>query len=661
MISLEDVVGLKYLGKWSWSPNGRFISYLWDDGGVVDLWMAEPGVSEPKRLTWAKKGVTDLSWRPGTGDLYFVEDGGLRRAAAAADEFHVQPLLHSAKSLQSLAWSPDGATLAFTREGRTWFYEPETQSYRELELPGSLIRAGRNFGTVLWSPSSRTFAYGFRDDETRRQFGVATRDGTVLWQSSFDVSAGRLAWLDDDTLYFALQGYLKESADFMSLSLSGEKPEVNLIRHIQGNGKVEIYFTDAYPSPDGSKVLFLLEDDGWAHHYLLDREDGSLKQLTFGQCEDFGYIGDAPMWWPDSGSFAFSSNRGSLGERRIFRYSLDMQSDHVLIDLPGTNTDLKVSSQGRLAFVHCDATRNMDLWVAGPNGENPSQVTFSMPPAWTRESQYEPEEVSFESNGGMRAHGYLMRPKDIAAGAKLPGLVWLHGGPIRQFRRGWHPLQTYAIYHAINQYLVQSGYVVLSLNYRGGIGYGREFRNALYHKIGIDDVADVANAGRFLKTLPFVDPDNVGLWGLSYGGFMTLHCLAQHPDVYKCGVNVAGMWNFVQYIKWFESWAGKHSCFFKIFLGGDPEESPEMHRQASPHTHVRGLRAPLLSVHGTMDANVDFEQVERIIEDCVEHGKYHEEICYPGELHTFVRRKTWLDAIPKIAAFLGRYLKKGSF
>jgi len=680
-ITLEDVLNIKYLGKWDWSPDGRYIAHISDDGGLHDLWLVEPGAGQPSKVTCAKRRVSDFGWSP-DGDLYFVQDGNLfrleepgkvLRTSAAPDPAFGQPsgpalhpalqlLFESKSAVSGLSWSPDGSLLAFARDSRVWMFSKADGRFTELSLPGKAAPAGEESGAVLWAPSSRKFAFSFRDEETYRQIGVAKPDGTVIWRSYFAGSAGALSWFDEDTLYFARPGASGTSADLYTLVLSGDKTEVTLLRRIEGNGRGPVFFTGALPSPDRTKSLLLLEDDGYAHYYVLDRSDGGIKQVTFGKCEDFAHASDTARWLPDSRSFLYASNRDSAGERHIFRHDLDTGKldtgkDEKIVGLPGTNSMVKVSPDGRIGFQHCDEFRNMDIWVAGPNGERPAQVTFSMPPAWTPENQFAPEEISFESAGGLAIHGYLMKPKDVPAGKRLPGLVWVHGGPVRQMRPGWNPLRSYALFHGFNQYLIHHGYVVLSVNYRGGIGYGRDFRQALYHKMGVDDVADVVGAGNYLKDLPYVDAGRVAIWGLSYGGYMTMHSLTQYPDVFKCGVNIAGIWDYPQWTRWADKRYGKGTGSFKVYLGGEPEGSPELYMQGSPRTFAKKMKAPLLNVQGMLDMNVDFQQMDRIIEDLVDLGKEFEVIYYPNEVHTFAKRKTWLDAMPKIQAFLDKHLK----
>lgn len=209
-------------------------------------------------------------------------------------------------------------------------------------------------------------------------------------------------------------------------------------------------------------------------------------------------------------------------------------------------------------------------------------------------------------------------------------------------------MQSYAVFHAYHQYLAHKGYVSISINYRGGIGYGRDFRNGLYHKMGVDDVTDVVFAGEYMKSLPYVDPDRVAVWGLSYGGYMTLHALTQYPEAFKMGINLAGIWDFSQWTHWVQSFRGTQGGLFTTFFGGTPEQSAHLYQVGSPCTYADQMNKPLINFHGTADANVDFEQMDRIVLDCVRLGKEYEAYYYPEEVHMFRWRATWVDAFEKI-------------
>lgn len=658
-ITVSDVLDIKHLGKWDWSPDGRYIAFIWDDGGLTDLWLVEPGTAEPEKLTSAKKGVSDFVWTK-EGDIYAILDGSLVRLGGPGLK-NVETLLEG-RSMGGLSRSPDGSYLAFSKGGAVWLREERTGRFIEFPLPQGAAPGRGPEGRVEWSPSSGRFAFTFRDQEDYHQICAVrvTPSGVKLeWRSHFTRSAGAPVWLEDDTLMYTQHTDGGLAAELWTVRFQGDgPPKPELLYRIEGSGRGTVMFPGGHLSPDRTKLLLMMENDGWAHHYILDLSTREVRQVTFGECEDIAHAGDSPKWLPDGSGFLYASNKDALDERHIYRYSLETGESVKIVGLPGTNSMVRISSDGRLAFQHCDEFRNGDLWVCGPNGENPVQVTFSMPEVWKPENQFEPEEVTFKSAGDLTIHAYLMKPKDIEPGRRLPAIVWVHGGPIRQMRRGWHPQRSYALFHAYNQYLVQEGYVVLSVNFRGGTGYGRDFREALYHKMGVDDVADIVAAADYLKALSYVDPEGVGVYGLSYGGYLTLHCLTQYPDVFRCGINIAGIWDEVQWTKWADKRYGKRAGLFKAFLGGEPEDSPELYRQASPKTFAANMKAPLLNVHGTADMNVDFQQMDSIIRDLVDLGKDFEVIYYPDEVHTFAKKKTWMDAMPKMKRFFDRHLKE---
>jgi dipeptidyl-peptidase-4 len=174
--------------------------------------------------------------------------------------------------------------------------------------------------------------------------------------------------------------------------------------------------------------------------------------------------------------------------------------------------------------------------------------------------------------------------------------------------------------------------------------------------MGIDDVVDVVEAGRYLKSLPYVDETKVAVGGLSYGGYMTLHSLTQFPDEFCMGVNLAGIWDFAQWTRWIQSRRGSQGGSFVNFFAGFPEENPHTYEVGSPYTYAKNLKRPLINLHGTADANVDFEQLDRIVLDCVKYGKNYEAYYYPKELHMFRWRSTWEDAFPKIEREFDKYM-----
>jgi dipeptidyl aminopeptidase/acylaminoacyl peptidase len=663
-LTLEDVLNIKYLGKFEWSPSGPDIAFIWDDGGVFDLFLQSSEGGAPRKISCAREEVADFSFNPVDGRLAFTQDGTVYSLLKGQGTPY--PWFRFNENVSSVAWSPDGMNLAMLREGKIAVLDAGKNMLKEFKVPGRVGAGGPDGKSLAWAPDGRLMAFAFADEKKDRFIGVCDLEGNLIYRTIGSHPAASPQWLDANTLYYAVLKERGTAAEFCTVEFEAQpggrvkagKP--NVFYSIQGDGRGNVFSTAAYPSPDGKTVLFLLENDGWLHLYAYYRATGEMRQLSTGAHEDFAYAGDEPSWAPDSRHAAFSSSNGDLHERHIWVVDVSTGAMGRRDDLPGTNGQAKWSPDGsKILFAHADVYRNLDLWVMDAGSPaNPRQLTYSMPANWTPANISVAEHVTYKGALDWDIHGFVTRPAEFDPSKKYPALVWVHGGPVRQMRQGFHPLHSYGVFHAFHQYLAQKGYVSISINFRGGTGYGRAFRTGLFHKMGVDDVTDVVNAGKYLKSLPYVDADRVAVWGLSYGGYMTLHSMTQYPDVFAMGINVAGIWDFTQWTRWVQSRRGSQGGLFVTYFGGFPEESPELYRIGSPYAYAENLKNPLINFMGTADANVDFEQMDRIVMDCVKLGKKYEAYYYPKEVHMFRWRQTWADAFPKIEREFEKHLGK---
>jgi dipeptidyl-peptidase-4 len=205
---------------------------------------------------------------------------------------------------------------------------------------------------------------------------------------------------------------------------------------------------------------------------------------------------------------------------------------------------------------------------------------------------------------------------------------------------GWH------------QRLADQGFVVLNVDFRGSYGYGRDFRTGNYLDVGVGDAADVIQGVEYLKGLGYVDTSRLGVYGMSYGGHMVLTLLTKYPDVFRAGINIAGVYDYqIELGPW-----PTRNPWMQARLG-PPERNPEAYRQASAINFIDNLTAPVLTLHGTADTNVTLLQSIKLVDDLLARGKTFEFELYPGEVHFFGRRRSWVDAFGKMEAFFERYLR----
>jgi dipeptidyl aminopeptidase/acylaminoacyl peptidase len=226
----------------------------------------------------------------------------------------------------------------------------------------------------------------------------------------------------------------------------------------------------------------------------------------------------------------------------------------------------------------------------------------------------------------------------------------MHGGPVRQMLAGWHYMDYYSNAYAMNQYLASRGYVVLSLNYRAGIGYGLDFREA--DGIGASGAAeynDLLSAAELLRQRPDVRPDAIGLWGGSYGGYMTALGLARNSDLFAAGADLHGVHD------WHHWTLGERDEHPLYILDTEPAVLAAA-LAASPIASIEHWRSPVLLVHGDDDHNVAFSETVRLAELLRAHDVPHEELVFPDEIHGFLRHASWIRTYEATAAFLDRRL-----
>jgi dipeptidyl aminopeptidase/acylaminoacyl peptidase len=263
-----------------------------------------------------------------------------------------------------------------------------------------------------------------------------------------------------------------------------------------------------------------------------------------------------------------------------------------------------------------------------------------------------PQQVVFRSEDGLTLHGQLFLPRNLQE--KVPGLVFVHGGPIRQMVLGFHYMDYYHNAYAKNQYLASRGYAVLSVNYRLGVMYGRAFReapNSVWR--GASEYKDVVAAGQYLQSLPEVDGHKIGLWGGSYGGFLTAMGLARDSTLFKAGVDYHGVHDWSVFLT-------ERPYFGNLALKPpDQEAAVKLAWESSPDAYMSTWTSPVLLIHGDDDRNVPFTQTVDLVQRLRAQHVGFEEMIFPDEIHGFLMWKTWIKAYGATADFFDRTLKQG--
>lgn len=667
-LTLDDVLDVTYPGAPSWSADGAFLAYTVHEKAEQTLYLADAREDDPQPDALdLSGGVSAFAWapEPAPGRIAVVTtDGELLLHNAHTD---TTELLGGDVAGDDLAWDEAGDRLAAYRNDRPCVFDLADGGDRVVDAPERGRFLGE--GSMLAFDGDR-LAFRFEDNGSKGvgvvDLGVGEgadpADTRLLWRTNEPASCHSPAWLGDGRLLFDRNDANGTVREIVAVDPDGGDRAV-LVRETDDRGTVSRGRPTV--SPTGDRLAMALPFDGYDHVHVVDAESGDRRQITEGSFEDKGDASARPRWLDDD-TLVFASNREDLGWRGIFAVSADGGEAVPLVTTPGTNVHPRPSPDGeRLAYVHAgrdvateirvvelaevtgDTTGGVGLGRADDASPDDAGTRFtrSAVAAWPVDP-VDPELVRAEGPDGVTVRSYLLDPRETGAvdddATDLPLVVWVHGGPMRQMRDGWHPGRSYGLAYSAMQYFAQQGYVGLMVNYRGGIGYGREFRQALAGSRGREEMDDIVAATAAAQDLPYVADDRAGIWGLSYGGYATLQLLGTHPGVFDVSVNLAGLADLELYRDWAEE--TKYPAIASaqtVRLGGEPWEAPDAWAEASPVTHFENYEAPLYSYHGTGDRYVNVAQQDLVVDELVGSDvEFHFEY-YPDENHVFGDRAVW--------------------
>jgi dipeptidyl aminopeptidase/acylaminoacyl peptidase len=303
----------------------------------------------------------------------------------------------------------------------------------------------------------------------------------------------------------------------------------------------------------------------------------------------------------------------------------------------GLETEAAPLASGRqVAVFYADARRPRAVALVPAGGGAARVIENNLSGDFPSAAHVVPESVVLKAEDGLLFHCQIFVPKDVRPGEKRPALLFTHGGPIRQMLLGYHYMFFYHMAYAVNQYFADRGYVVISVNYRSGIGYGRDFRLAPNRGAGgSSEYQDVLAAARYLQSRPDVDPERIGLWGLSYGGLLTALGLSRNSDIFKAGVDIAG-----------------------VHLWGNSLDTASTAFKASAVATIDLWKSPVLLVQGDDDRNVAFNQTTGLVQLLRARNIPHELIVFPDEVHDFLVFAKWLRVFHAAEDFFQRKLGK---
>jgi dipeptidyl aminopeptidase/acylaminoacyl peptidase len=668
--TLEQVMSAPFPSNLTAAKKSNRIVWTLDQEGRRNIWVAEGPGFIARQLTKYNdddgQELSSLSFSADSNTIVYVRGDG-KNAAGQVPNPTSNPS-GTEQTVCNVAWSggdpkrvdaghsPDissRGTIAYVKDGQIWLAPQDG-----VAKPQQLVVRGQNF-SPRWSPDGTRLAFvSARSDHAFiGVYDAAAK--TVQFMSPSVDSDGNPAWsLDGKRIAFvrrpaeprdAPQGYfiapdkIHPWAIWIADASTGTAKEIwhstptpqESFPHMaeETGGGVINWVAD-------NQLVIASEEDGWQHLYALSAEGGSPKLLTPGNCE-------VEQWsfTPDKKSVLFNSNCGDVDRRHL--WFVDTTSarptGHQLTSGEGIEWS-PVSVGGDIAYIGSDATHPAQVSHANvPQNRDTALAPELLPRDFPSSRLVTPQQAIFKSADGIELHGQVFVPSGLKPGDKHPALIFLHGGPVRQMLLGWHYMYYYSNSYAMNQYLASRGYIVLALNYRSGIGYGRALREAPGRAgRGATEYQDVVAAGKYLQSRSDVDAKHIGLWGGSYGGYLTALGLGRNSDIFAAGVDMHGVHDWPT-----DNWDGKNI----------PSELNKLAHDSSPVTAVNTWKSPVLFIHGDDDRNVYFTQTVDLVARLREKGVEIEQIIFPDEVHDFLLHRNWLAAYHATSDFFDRHFK----
>jgi dipeptidyl aminopeptidase/acylaminoacyl peptidase len=355
----------------------------------------------------------------------------------------------------------------------------------------------------------------------------------------------------------------------------------------------------------------------------------------------------------DGATVVYASNAGDIDRRHLWRLRPADGSPEELTSGTGIETQPAVLADGTsIAFLRSDARIPAHAALLQPGQPAADFTAEGLPEDFPAAALVTPISVELPERAGVSAHAQLFLPAAATAGVRHAAVIFIHGGPIRQMLAGWHYRGYYSNAYAFNQYLANRGYVVLALNYRAGIGYGLDFREADgIGAAGASEYNDLLAAADYLRGRSDVDPARIGLWGGSYGGYLTALGLGRNSDLFAAGVDLHGVhdWHHADLAE------RGNAPFYALDA---PPAVLQTALAASPISSVASWRSPVLLIHGDDDRNVAFSESVRLAESLRKQGVDYSVLVLPDEIHSFLRHASWVHAYTATASFLDARLAR---
>jgi len=662
------------------SNDGATVVFVRGHTANREGWIANPG-ADPRgieRAIWAARTAGGPSWRLAEGSnpqlspdgrwVAFAKEGYIYRVPVAqgprrnAIDKGEKPFIRIWGTNTNPVWSPDGTKLAFisnrtehsfvtvydTRTKKITYMSPSVDwdSSPTWSPDGKRLAFIRRPGTPFGQQSQSGVgglgnppgvAFNPNNPQGRGGFGRGGgRGGVPPPQTPTEQGRGGRGGAQTGTPPAPRPGLTTATfAGGHNLSFWVAETSTGDAKELWHNAAADKTFTNINTIAwAGDRVIFQVEPEEWTRYYSVGVDGGSAPvSLTpqEGQIETMALSSDGRYLY-------YGTNAGDIERRHIWKVPTAGGDPVQITKGDGIEHDPVVLASGKtLAVLSADAKRPQSVGIVADATGDQRVIFPTLPKEFPIADEVVPQLVMTKAADGLDIHNQVFVPKDIRPGDKRPAIIFVHGGPIRQMLLGYHYMEFYHLAYAINQWLSTQGYVVMSINYRGGIGYGKSFRTAPNTNArGNSEYQDVVAGAKYLQSRPDVDPKRVAIWGLSYGGLLTAQALARNSDIFVAGIDLAG-----------------------VHLYGSNLDPENLAYQSSAISAIDKWKSPVLLIQGDDDRNVNFAQTVGLVDLLRAHDVPYELIVFPDDVHETLLYKRWLYTFDRFEDFLNRHLGQG--
>jgi dipeptidyl-peptidase-4 len=665
----------------AWVPDGKHLSFLKEStatGGKGDrreLWLMDATSGESRLLVSAEKLESVL---PATAENA-TQATGLGRHAPAQYQWAPDGNALLFQGANSLAWfdlktqtsrplvsgkepiadpkiSPDGRYVSFVRDHNVWlvrvadgkeraFTKGGTEEIRKGELDWVYPEELEITTAYWWSPDSSAIAYlemderkvtqyplvdfeSFTGEAEEERYPVAGGDNPIVRVLVGRVDGGEPRAMDtgaDTNIYIPRVNWLVDSKHVAIQRLNRPQTAIDLLVADASSGKSRLVFTDKDLYwinvsddltflKDGKRFLWSSERSGYRHIYLYDLEGKELAQLTKGNWEVFALSGVDEA----KGMVYFTAAEKSPLERQLYRLAFDGSGFTRITKEDGTHGITLAPNSSAYIDTYSDSMNPPRQDVVRMDGSRVAAINENKV-AELADLHLSPVEfLSLRAHDGMQLNAMMIKPPDFDPAKKYPVLVYTYGGPHAQVVLNAWGGSTF-LWHEL---MARKGYIIFALDNRGSAGRGHLFEEPIHFRFGAQELSDQRDGAAYLKTLPYVDANRIGIWGWSYGGHMTLHAVFEDPQDFKVGFAGGPV----------TDWHYYDSIYTERYLGLLPQNQ-ESYQESSPIENAGKLKGKLLIAHGTGDDNVHYANTLALINEMIEDGKYVEVMAFPGRGH----------------------------